>query len=39
MSNLKDIKLTKSQQSVLDKIKAFINSKDRVFLVDDFYIK
>ncbi len=38
MSNLKDIKLTESQQSVLDKIKTFINSKDRVFILKGYDI-
>lgn len=36
MSNLKDIKLTESQQSVLDKIKAFIDSKDRIFILKGY---
>lgn len=36
MSNLKDIQLTESQQSVLDKIKAFIDSKDRVFILKGY---
>ena len=36
MSNPKDIKLTESQQSVLDKIKTFIDSKDRVFILKGY---
>ncbi len=36
MSNLKNIKLTESQERVFNKIKDFVNSKDRIFILKGY---